>query len=586
MQFPPNLDLAEPRLRAVNVGRPASHPWNSGTVVTAIWKSPVAGRRHVTRLNIDGDEQADKSGHGGVNRAVLVYQLDSYRYWQQVLGRDDFDWGQFGENFTVTGLADHDVCVGDRYRIGSALFEVTQPRVTCYRVGIRLGVPAMAALLVQHKRPGFYFRVLEEGDIGAGDEITLEQRQPRTLSVTAVDALLYMPGKSADDLRTGVQIAALSEGWRTSLQELLDQSEARADPRAVFAWDGFADMRVTNIVAETPEIRSIELAPPVGRDGLPPVRAGQYITIRVPAVTGAPLVRSYSLSSSPDAGRYRISVKREEAGQASGWLHASLRPGMTLAAATPRGSFTLQPGRRPILLISAGIGVTPVLAMLADLAAHQESEPVRWVQVVRTPAHRPFTGEVRDLLGRLPQGRADIFYTAEIPVQTADGIPALERSHAGRPSADALRELTIPASADAYLCGPVAFMSAMSDALSTVGIEPGHIHTEAFGPSQSPAGAAVPPHPPEGQAGPGPIVTFARSGIAVPFDGRFPHLLELAEACDVPVHWSCRTGVCQLCITPLLSGDVVYRPQPVDDVSKGSALICCSRPASDLVLDA
>src|ERR687884_144352 len=110
------------------------------------------------RLNIDGDGQGDLAGHGGEQRAVFVYQLDSYRYWRRFLGRDDFTYGQFGENFTVEGLPDDEVCIGDRYRIGGALFEVTQPRVTCYRVGLRMDEPRMASLLVARQRPGFYFR--------------------------------------------------------------------------------------------------------------------------------------------------------------------------------------------------------------------------------------------------------------------------------------------------------------------------------------------------------------------------------------------------------------------------------------------
>ena len=132
---------------------------------TAIWKQPVQGRIRVRRLNLDGDGQGDLAGHGGEHRAVMVYQTDAYRYWEAQLGRNDFSFGQFGENFTVDGLPDDEVSIGDRYRIGTALFEVTQPRVTCYRVGIRMAEPAMAALLVSHHRPGFYFRVLKEGEV-------------------------------------------------------------------------------------------------------------------------------------------------------------------------------------------------------------------------------------------------------------------------------------------------------------------------------------------------------------------------------------------------------------------------------------
>src|SRR5207302_11109348 len=125
------------RLLSVNVGLPRDIEWRGRTVRTAIWKDPVQGSRRVKRLNVEGDGQADLGGHGGEQRAVFVYQIDSYRYWEERLGRRDFTHGQFGENFTIEGLPDDEVCIGDRYRIGTALFEVTQPRVTCYRVGIR-----------------------------------------------------------------------------------------------------------------------------------------------------------------------------------------------------------------------------------------------------------------------------------------------------------------------------------------------------------------------------------------------------------------------------------------------------------------
>src|SRR5947209_19031814 len=143
------------RLLSVNVGLPREVTWQGKTVRTSVWKSPIPGRRMVRKLDIDGDAQGDLAGHGGEHRAVFVYQPDSYRYWERELKRHDFVLGQFGENFTVEGLADDAVSIGDRFRIGTALFEVTQPRVTCYRVGMRMDDPRMAALLVGRHRPGF-----------------------------------------------------------------------------------------------------------------------------------------------------------------------------------------------------------------------------------------------------------------------------------------------------------------------------------------------------------------------------------------------------------------------------------------------
>ncbi|MBO0718179.1 MAG: MOSC domain-containing protein, partial [Rhizobiales bacterium] len=258
-----------PRLLSVNVGLPRDIEWQGKTVHTAVWKTPVQGRRMVRRLNIDGDGQGDLAGHGGEHRAVFVYQIESYRFWQNQLGRNDFTYGQFGENFTVEGLADTEVCIGDHYRIGDALFEVTQPRVTCYRVGIRMNEPQMAALLVSHGRPGFYFRVLEEGEVGAGDEIVKVKEGPERVTVAEINALLYLPGHPASGLERALRIPALSAGWRTSLEALLDRERkgrgttgnpglgpAMGPPPA---WPGFRSLRVSRKLHESSNVTSLVL---------------------------------------------------------------------------------------------------------------------------------------------------------------------------------------------------------------------------------------------------------------------------------------------------------------------------------------
>src|SRR5438093_4104195 len=210
-------------LLSVNVGMPKDVPWQGRTVFTGVFKDPVTGPRRVRKLNIDGDGQGDLAGHGGEQRAVFVYQIDSYRYWQRELGRNDFVYGQFGENFTVDGLSDQEVCIGDRYRVGGAMFEVTQPRVTCYRVGIRMNEPRMPALLVSHGRPGFYLRVLEEGEVEAGNEIVQVAAGPERMTVFEINVLLYMPDHSRSELQRALRIPALSPGWRASFEALLEQ---------------------------------------------------------------------------------------------------------------------------------------------------------------------------------------------------------------------------------------------------------------------------------------------------------------------------------------------------------------------------
>src|SRR5919199_2298847 len=273
------------KLLSVNVGMPKDVPWQGRTVFTGVYKDPVAGPRRVRRLNIDGDGQGDVAGHGGEQRAVFVYQIDSYRYWERELGRDDFVYGQFGENFTVDGLNDDEVCIGDRYQIGTATFEVTQPRVTCYRVGTRMNDPRIPALLVSHHRPGFYFRVLEEGEVEAGDEIIQLARGPEQMSVAEADALLYLPGHTRRQLLRALRIPALSPGWQASFPALLEAEAGSGNAGLALtspppAWPGFRELTVSAVTRESDSVISIRLEDPDGAR-LPAARPGQYLTLRV-----------------------------------------------------------------------------------------------------------------------------------------------------------------------------------------------------------------------------------------------------------------------------------------------------------------
>ncbi|MBX5184177.1 MOSC domain-containing protein [Rhizobium sp. NZLR5] len=583
------------RLLSVNVGLPRDITWQGKIVNTAIWKTPVDGPRMVRRLNVDGDGQADLAGHGGEGRAVFVYQIDSYRYWQEQLRRDDFVYGQFGENFTIDGLPDAEVCIGDRYRIGAALFEVTQPRVTCYRLGIRMDEPQMAALLVKHGRPGFYLRVLEEGDVRAGDEITKVASGPEGMSIFAINALLYMPGHPRDQLERALRIPTLSAGWRGSFEALLKQrrEEGATTGNAGLAaasgpppaWRGFRPMRVSRKVRESGNVTSLLLEP---TDGQPVTAAlpGQFVVLRFGPASAPAMMRSYSLSGEPSASHYRVSVKREPHGLAGCYIDDELQIGDIVQASAARGSFTLRPGASPIVLLSAGIGVTPVLAMLHVLAAEASTRQVWWLYATRNGREHPFAEEARGLLGTLAHHRSHIRYSLPDP----EDRPKLDFDAYGRLDVQSLRALDLPRDCDVYICGPSTFMSDLTVGLIALGIAPDRIHSEMFGagPSITPGMSASPPRPPHspaGSPGSGPLVSFARTGLNVRWEPTFQSLLELAEACDVPVRWSCRTGVCHTCETGLVAGSVDYRPDPVDAPADGNVLICCSKPKGDIVID-
>ena len=579
------------RLVSVNVGLPREVPWQGWTVFTGVYKEPVAGPRRVGTPNVEGDGQGDTEGHGGEQRAVFVYQLDSYRYWERELGRSDFVPGQFGENFTVEGLADDEVCIGDRYAIGSAVFEVTQPRVTCYRVGIRLEDPRIPALLVSHRRPGFYFRVLVEGEVEAGDEIRKLDAGAEAMTVAEVDGLLYLPGHDREELERALRIPALSAGWQESFRALLADNRGIGNAGLTTAgpppaWTGFRSLAVTDIEHESEQVVSIRLEDPDG-SALPPPSPGQYLTLRVPAADRArPALRTYSLCGPPAAGSYRIAVKQEPHGVASGYLHTRLAVGDRLEVAAPRGAFILDGTDAPVLLISAGIGATPVLAMLYALAAEQAPREVWWLHAARSGRSHPFSAEADALLASLPRGRRLVYYSRPGPGDEE----GLTFDRAGHLTAAELKGLDLPHGAEAYLCGPGPFMDEVGAGLAAVGLAASHIHREVFGraPASTPGIAAAPtrpPHQPSGTPGDGPTVEFTRSDLSTTWDAGYGSLLELAEACDVPVRWSCRTGVCRSCETTVVAGTVDYDPEPVEPAADGSALICCARPRADLVLD-
>jgi ferredoxin-NADP reductase/MOSC domain-containing protein YiiM len=582
------------RLLSVNVGRPRDIVWKGRNVHTGIWKNPLRGRCRVGRLNLEGDGQGDLAGHGGEQRAVFVYQIESYRYWQKQLKRTDFVHGQFGENFTIEGVSDDAVCIGDRYQIGRALFEVTQPRVTCYRVGIRMNEPRMPALLTSSGRPGFYFRVLREGDVGAGDEITKVGEPAERITVAEINALLYSPNHPRDQLERALRIEALSPGWRASFEAILQSQgtvaasgnaglmpAAAAHPVA----PGFRPLIVTAISHESADVLSLTMQSSDGQQ-LPPALPGQYVVVRLQS-TAAPLFRSYSLSGPLSTERYRISVKIEPHGAAGTYLRDHLRVGDSLDVSSPRGSFTLQSGERPVVLLSAGIGATPVLAMLHALAATRSTRQVLWLHAARDRQHHPFAVEVRHLMLALTHGRSHVCYSSPSSSdkmgEDFDAIGHLSRS--------VFNQVGVTPEADVYVCGPPRFMADMKEALATLGVAPERIHVELFNGSESMTpgviGAATSaPHLPKDDANTGPLVSFARSGIAAHWNASaYQSILELAEACDVPVRWSCRTGVCHNCESGLVSGTVAYRPEPLEKPADGNLLVCCSQPIRDVVID-
>ncbi len=412
------------------------------------------------------------------------------------------------------------------------------------------------------------------------------------MTVAEINALLYFPDHARDRLERALRIGALSPGWRTSFEALLQREtsgnaglvpEAAAHPAAA----GFRALAVTAIDQESADVRSLTMQSPDGqplRTALP----GQYVVVRLqPAAGGPPLFRSYSLSGPLSKERYRISVKIEPNGTAGTYLREHVREGDALDVSSPRGSFILQSGERPVVLLSAGIGATPVLAMLHALAAARSTRQVLWLHATRDREHHPFAAEVRRLMFTLTHGRSYVCYSRP---GSRDKMGE-DFDASGRLSRSVFDEAGVPREADVYLCGPTRFMADMKDSLATLGVAPERIHVEIFNGSESMTPGVVAattrtPHLPTDDANTGPLISFARSSIAAHWKASaYQSILELAEACDVPVRWSCRTGVCHDCESGLISGSVTYQPDPLDPPAEGNVLICCSRPQDDMVID-
>jgi ferredoxin-NADP reductase len=416
------------------------------------------------------------------------------------------------------------------------------------------------------------------------------------MTVAAINALLYSPNHARDRLERALRIEALSPGWRASFKALLQSQltcagsgnaglapSSAAHPAA----PGFWPLAVTAINHESADVISLTMQSAVGQP-LRPALPGQYVVVRLQRTPGGPpLFRSYSLSGPLSTERYRISVKIEPNGAAGTYLHEHVRVGDALDVSSPRGSFILQSGERPVVLLSAGIGATPTLAILHALAAAHSTRQVFWLHAARDRQHHPFAAEVRRLMLALIHGRSYVCYS-----RPGSGDKMGEDFDAtGHLSQSVFDGIGLPKEADVYLCGPTRFMADMKEALAALGVAPERVHVEIFNGSESMTPGVVgvatrTPHVPKDDANTGPLVSFARSGIAVHWKASaYQSILELAEACDVPVRWSCRTGVCHNCESGLVSGAVAYAPEPLEKPADGNLLVCCSQPLHDVVID-
>ncbi|HVW69013.1 MAG TPA: MOSC domain-containing protein [Steroidobacteraceae bacterium] len=520
---------------------------------------------------------------------VLAFSAEHYDYWTRRLGieRERWAWCHWGENLTVAGIDEHHLRVGDILRIGpSAVFEVTSPRIPCFKLSWRLGQPdTVLKQLCEDGRIGFYLRVLAPGVIGPGDTLRLESSGAEHITIAELSRLLSNP--TADDVELLTRVRAMPALGRQAAEVLRLRINSIEDRRlgSVGRWQGWRRFTVKRLTMEARDVRSIVLEP---EDGTPvaPYRAGQFLTVRVPVTAGAPLLRTWSLSDFADEPRsYRLSIRKSHAGRASDWMHDRLHAGMTLEARPPLGRFTLDRGGFvPIVLISAGIGVTPLLSMLkAHAARGSAAPPLCWLHSTRNSATHAFKNEVTALL-RLQSGWIrQVAYTNPL---AGDRI-GVDFDHTGRLTAREIlrvvqlnhvitlagRKIELPGyAADYYICGPRPFEGMVRTTLLQARVSTQNIHFESFG-ADAHAPCEVRVQTAE--------VRFIRSKVtAVWHASSGKSLLELAEDAGISPQYGCRAGSCQSCEVALPAGAVLYDPQPAVMPAESRVLLCCSRPAA------
>lgn len=577
------------KLLSANLSSPREIAHNGKTVTTGIFKIPAEGRVKLHRLNLEGDGQADLWGHGGAFRAVYVYSIENYEYWKRELGRNDFTHGQFGENFTVEGMVDDQICVGDIFRIGDALVEVSQPRIPCYKLAIKMGIDSFQNQFLKSGRVGFYFRVLEEGEVGAGDSIELVHREPNGMTVREISDLLFFDKSNLEGAERALSIPALSHGWKGSFEERLIKSEVSADK-------GFRTFVVEQKVMENETISSFYLFPKDG-ESLDDFLPGQFLTFKL-VIPGQPkpVIRTYSLSDRPNRDYYRVSIKREPAppdkpgtppGLSSSYFHDQIDVRSTLNVSPPRGKFHLdRESERSVVLLSGGVGLTPMISMMNELAQTDPKRAVWFIHGVRNGREHAMGEHVRDTVRDNKNINTHIRYSAPSP----DDVDGRDYDSTGHVDITLLKQVLPFDDYEFYLCGPPPFMKSLYCGLISFGVAEARIHYEFFGPASVLTEEAGPCGPAQARSAEEELaseieVTFARSGITATWDTACETILDLAEHHDLNPPYSCRSGICHTCMCELVEGEVEYIEEPLDPPDTGCVLICCSKPRGNIVIE-
>jgi ferredoxin-NADP reductase/MOSC domain-containing protein YiiM len=563
-------------LLGIFAGRSA--PLGPGKVPSAFVKNTVQGVIHVGRMGLEGDERADLRVHGGPDMALYAYAVEHYKSWNSEFPEHASIWGAgaLGENLTFSGWDEADVCVGDTVRLGNVLLQVTRPRKPCFKLALRFNDLRLPRCLVESGRCGWYYRVLQAGSIAANDKAELVHRAHPGWSIRRINDISIRTDVELEVLEELAALPEIAENWRSQVRS------AAASLMAVGKSAAFRPFRVAAINDESQTIKSFQLIPDDG-DGIAVGIPGQHIVIRIPAGNSVQWrLRSYSLSGVPNAQNLQISVKREATDGVSSQLHDHIKVGDSVEVRGPRGNFTLQhESDAPLVLISAGVGITPMMPMLhvatTNNGGNVVPRRVLFIHGARNSSEQAFAAQIRDVASRHPA------VTRHIRFSQPNACDGLGESHdsIGRIDQELIRTLLAPLDeCNVYICGPSGFMTDVANWIGELRLPKVSVKTESFGVAIGSAFGDSPDVPNRS------VISFAKSGRSAVWKRGEASILDLAEKQGLRIESECRAGLCGSCLTRVLSGRVGYDLRPVATMAPDEMLLCCGYPTDDeLVLD-
>jgi ferredoxin-NADP reductase/MOSC domain-containing protein YiiM len=567
-----------PRVVAVSVGTPKPMQVYGHARPSSMVREPSPTPIYFNHSGPVGHQTAIHSA------PVSAFVAENYDYWATHFGVERRLWGDchFGENLMIAGVHEDSVRVGDLFHFDrGTVLEVTGFRSICSKFVYRMGQPeSMLRHINQIGWVGFYLRVVKTGYIGADDHIRVVSPHPENMSVGEMVRLYQNRDADLWKLKRAISNTGLGPQTYEILQKKITHQEDVMRARTS-RWVGWRPFEVVSCNREADDVRSI-VAAPADKGAIAPYRAGQFVTVRLRTSRGL-VARNWSLSDyQPEGQDYRLTVKCLKNGAGSEAIHR-LEVGDQFELRPPTGQFVLDRSlSRRVVLISAGIGITPLLSMLkAHAARGTDAPPLVWVHATKSSATAVFRQEVDTVLAANPTFRRQLHFTAPEPNDRQgsdyDVGGRLSETHIEALIAEDYRcvltgrAVTLPGRTSLfYICGPAAFEKMAHDSLIAAGVDPLTINSESFHPSrENSVGRSVE------QA----AVLFSRSGAEATWVAEHDlSLLELAEAAGLSPDYGCRMGMCGSCCAALTSGEVVYAPQPQISPPDGQVLLCCARP--------